>query len=87
MGEALSAYLKQQERESRSRSLDWSRAVVTQLAKTGFDSRYGARPLQRAIETYVVTPLAQLLVNQTVLNGSQIGLRLSGSGLIVAELS
>ena len=39
LGEALSAYLKQQERESGSRSLDWSREVVAQLAKTGFDSR------------------------------------------------
>ena len=70
-----------------SRQLSWSREVVARLAKTGFDSRYGARPLQRAIETHVVTPLAQLLVNQSVPAGSQIRLRLGDGGAIVAEVA
>jgi ATP-dependent Clp protease ATP-binding subunit ClpC len=65
--------------------LSWSREVVAHLATAGFDSRYGARPLQRAIETLVVTPLAQLLVNQTVPTGSQIKLRLKAGNTIVAE--
>ena len=66
--------------------LSWSREVVAQLAKTGFDARYGARPLQRAIETHVVTPLAQLLVNQAVPTRSQIRLRLEASNVIVPEV-
>ena len=67
--------------------LSWSREMVAQLAKTGFDTRYGARPLQRAIETHVVTPLAQLLVNQTVPAGSQIRLRLTAVSAIAAEIA
>ena len=33
----------------------WSEALVEHLAKEGFDARYGARPLQRTLETLVVT--------------------------------
>jgi ATP-dependent Clp protease ATP-binding subunit ClpC len=43
-------------------TLAWDAAVVRHLAAAGFDRRYGARPLQRAIETRVVTPLARHLV-------------------------
>lgn len=35
--------------------------VVEQLARTGYDSRYGARPLKRAIERELVAPLAEKL--------------------------
>jgi len=42
--------------------LEWTTALVDHLAKEGFDPRYGARPLQRAIESLVVTPLARFLV-------------------------
>jgi ATP-dependent Clp protease ATP-binding subunit ClpC len=42
--------------------LQWTTALVDHLAKEGFDPRYGARPLQRAIESLVVTPLARFLV-------------------------
>jgi ATP-dependent Clp protease ATP-binding subunit ClpC len=33
------------------------------LKQTGFDERYGARPLQRAIEDEVTAPLANWLLN------------------------
>jgi ATP-dependent Clp protease ATP-binding subunit ClpC len=36
-------------------------ALVDHLAAVGFDARYGARPLKRAIEKHLVTPLAALL--------------------------
>ncbi|MFN7117460.1 MAG: AAA family ATPase [Saprospiraceae bacterium] len=43
--------------------------VVAQLARTGFDERYGARPLQRALEQHLTNPLAHwLLENPTVEN-------------------
>jgi ATP-dependent Clp protease ATP-binding subunit ClpC len=41
--------------------LVWTESVVEWLAKVGFDALLGARPLQRAIETKVVTPLSLLL--------------------------
>jgi ATP-dependent Clp protease ATP-binding subunit ClpA len=42
-----------------------TRAQDFLLAK-GFDRRYGARPLKRAIERYVVLPLANLLVTKQI---------------------
>jgi ATP-dependent Clp protease ATP-binding subunit ClpC len=47
--------------------LEWTDALVAQLAKEGFDPRYGARPLQRTLETRVVTPLARFLLENAEL--------------------
>jgi ATP-dependent Clp protease ATP-binding subunit ClpC len=42
--------------------LTWTDAVVDHLAEHGFDRRYGARPLQRAIEKRIVIPLSRELI-------------------------
>ena len=41
--------------------LEIAPAVIDHLAAAGFDSRYGARPLKRAIEQALVAPLAEQL--------------------------
>ncbi|MDB5322103.1 MAG: ATP-dependent Clp protease ATP-binding subunit [Phycisphaerales bacterium] len=43
--------------------LRWTPALLDLLSHEGFDPRYGARPLQRAIEMLVVTPLSKYLVD------------------------
>lgn len=40
----------------------WSDALVAHLASVGFDARFGARPLQWAVERTVVAPLANWLL-------------------------
>jgi ATP-dependent Clp protease ATP-binding subunit ClpC len=50
----------------------WSDALVERLAAIGFDARYGARPLQRAIEREVVASLARRLLEQPVTAGGRI---------------
>jgi ATP-dependent Clp protease ATP-binding subunit ClpC len=40
-------------------TLSWDDAVVVLVASAGFDHRYGARPLQRALDELVATPLAR----------------------------
>lgn len=42
--------------------LDFSTELVCFLSRAGFDEKYGARPLQRAIERLVVASLAQFLL-------------------------
>ena len=42
--------------------LSASDALVERLVAGGFDPRYGARPLQRTLESSVVTPLAKFLL-------------------------
>jgi len=43
----------------------WSEALIDRLVGIGFDARYGARPMQRAIEREVVAPLAKWLLDHT----------------------
>jgi ATP-dependent Clp protease ATP-binding subunit ClpC len=50
----------------------WSAALIERLAGIGFDPRYGARPLQRAIEREVVAPLARWLLEHFVRDGAII---------------
>jgi ATP-dependent Clp protease ATP-binding subunit ClpC len=53
-------------------SVRWSEALVDHLAAVGFDPRYGARPLQRAIEREVVAGLARWLLAHEVREGTTI---------------
>ena len=52
--------------------LDFSESLISFLSQEGFDIHYGARPLQRTIEKFVVAPLAHYflkhkdLANQTI---------------------
>jgi hypothetical protein len=42
------------------------------LLERGFDSRYGARPLRRAIERYLVIPLSNLIATNQIEYGDII---------------
>jgi len=44
--------------------LEYSEALIQRLIRVGFDPRYGARPLQRAIEQYIVNPFARWLLEE-----------------------
>ncbi|MCI0701625.1 MAG: ATP-dependent Clp protease ATP-binding subunit, partial [Planctomycetia bacterium] len=50
----------------------WGESLVEHLAAVGFDPRYGARPLQRAIEREVVAPLARWLLANPVGEGKTV---------------
>jgi len=52
--------------------LSWEPEIVARVAAAGFDGRYGARPLQRTIETLVVTPLAQILAERPQLRNAEV---------------
>jgi ATP-dependent Clp protease ATP-binding subunit ClpC len=63
------------QREGLTRSnirLVCSEALINQVAAKGFDQRYGARPLQRTIETTVVAPLARYLVEHSGLRDKNL---------------
>lgn len=53
----------------RGLTLAFSDELIEHITKVGFDEKYGARPLQRAIEHRLVTPIANwLLVNNEIVN-------------------
>ncbi len=50
------------------------------IADKGFDEKYGARPLNRAIQKYVEDPLAEQIINSQIEEGDNILISLSGEG-------
>jgi ATP-dependent Clp protease ATP-binding subunit ClpC len=42
------------------------------IAERGYDSKYGARPLQRAIQKYLEDPLAEELLNSSMKSGDTV---------------
>ena len=55
------------------------------LANAGFDPVYGARPLKRAIQTYLENPLAQALLQGTFVPGTTIHVGCSEQGSLTFE--
>jgi ATP-dependent Clp protease ATP-binding subunit ClpA len=42
------------------------------LAEKGYNPQYGARPLKRAIQDKILTPIASLMVGQGVMEGGMV---------------
>jgi ATP-dependent Clp protease ATP-binding subunit ClpB len=53
-------------------SLTLTEAAKTFVVKTGYDAAYGARPLKRAIQKEIETPLARLLLKGEVADGGAV---------------
>jgi len=56
----------------RDLGLDISPAALAQLVEVGYDPVFGARPLKRAIQTYLENPLAQRILAGDFLPGSTV---------------
>lgn len=63
--------------------LEWNSDVVARLAETGFDRRYGARPLQRALERAVIAPLSRYLVEHPTLRDARLRLVLHDDAVAI----
>lgn len=53
-------------------SLELTEAAYTQIATAGYDPIYGARPLKRAIQQYLMNPLAQKVLAGEISDGDLI---------------
>ena len=54
--------------------------ALQQLARSGYDPVFGARPLKRAIQQLVETPLSRKLIGGEINDGDTVTLEVSGSG-------
>ncbi|MCB9895416.1 MAG: ATP-dependent Clp protease ATP-binding subunit [Planctomycetes bacterium] len=63
-------------------SLTWDDDVVALIAKAGYDRRYGARPLQRALEELVVTPIARELAARPNMGKRSLHLLIGADGRV-----
>jgi ATP-dependent Clp protease ATP-binding subunit ClpB len=65
--------------------LELSDRARTYLVRTGYDPNYGARPLKRAIQRDVETPLARLILSGEVRNDQTVYVDLDSSGHLQFE--
>lgn len=82
--EALAQIVEKQVGEVVSRlahkriTLSLTPEVRTWLAEVGYNPQYGARPLKRAIQDKILTPIASLMVGQGIMEGGTVTVSLKG---------
>lgn len=70
----------------RNLKIHFSEAVVAFISKIGFHEKYGARPLQRAVENVVVKGLAKWLLEHSVSENQELKIDLDEDGsLFISE--
>jgi ATP-dependent Clp protease ATP-binding subunit ClpB len=57
-------------------TIELTDAARTHLVRSGYDPTYGARPLKRAIQKEIETPLARLVLSGTVRDGQAVDVEL-----------
>ncbi|MBL8149403.1 MAG: ATP-dependent Clp protease ATP-binding subunit [Blastocatellia bacterium] len=67
--------------------LFWTKDLVLQVAKEGFDPRYGARPLQRTIESLVVAPLAHQLLIEPLTGKKSVEISLDNNKKLLSHFT
>ena len=65
--------------------LDASDEAVAELAKEGFDPKYGARPLRRAIQSKVEDAVAEKMLDGTLKEGDTARLTVEDDRLCVTK--
>lgn len=68
----LEQYKQREGLQKRQLSIQFSENLIKRLIKIGFDEKYGARPLQRAIENVITSPLANWLLINPAISGRKL---------------
>jgi len=66
----LRRVLERQGIARRKISIDVTPSVIEQIVRNGYDEKYGARALRRMTQRYVTVPIATLLLERTIEDGS-----------------
>ncbi len=67
----LAALLERRGLKDRAWAIEWEASALEFLLERGFSPEMGARPLKRAIDQYVVAPLAAIIVEKRFPEGEQ----------------
>ena len=65
--------------------IEFSEEIKDLLVEKGFDEVYGARPLQRAIQKYILNPLSEKIIAQRLNPGQSVFLKLKGQELEIIK--
>ena len=80
---AIARALEREGLARRSIPVRYTDAVVERVAALGFDPKYGARPLNRAIEHWIIGPIARMLAAKSDAPPSRIEVVVEGEGVSV----
>ena len=69
--------------EGRNITLNLNEEARSWLADKGYDPVYGARPLKRMMQRHVQDPLAELLLDGTVMDGDTVDVSASEAGILL----
>ena len=69
--------------KERNLKLETESPVIDHIASIGFDPKYGARPLQRAIENEIIAPLANYLISNPEIKEATLKLKLNNKDVII----
>ena len=64
-------------------TLETADAVIDHLAEIGFDEKYGARPLRRAIQTNIEDKLAEAILAGTIKEGDTVSIEYLDNELVI----
>jgi ATPases with chaperone activity, ATP-binding subunit len=80
----LTALRERRGLKDRTWAVEWESSALEFLLERGFSPEMGARPLKRAIDQYVVAPLAAMIVEKRFPEGDQfLFVRSDGEGIQV----
>ena len=65
--------------------LDFDKSALDFLSEKGYDSAFGARPVKRAIQTWVENPLSKELLSGRFVEGSRIKATSDGKSILFSE--
>ncbi len=63
--------------------LDVSPEALKHLAKVGYDPHYGARPLNRLIQTKILNPVATFIISNGIGKGDTVNVSVKGEELLI----
>jgi ATP-dependent Clp protease ATP-binding subunit ClpC len=55
-------------------------SMIEQLVKVGYDPKFGARPLKRAVSTWVEDPITEFIIEKNPVKGSKLVLKYNSDG-------
>ena len=65
--------------------LRWTPAAISYLAEVGYDPEFGARPVKRAIQDYVLNDLSKKILSEEVSREKPITIDYTKEGGLVFE--
>ena len=67
--------------EGKRIKLDFDESSISFLCEKGYDPAFGARPVKRAVQSYLENPLAKEILNGNILENSRIKVYQKGDSL------